>query len=38
LKPKKYANQGRKNTTTTTIQADLGSDFVDKTKIVAMEI
>jgi hypothetical protein len=38
LKPNKYANQGRKKTTTATVQLDLGSDSDDETKIVAMGI
>jgi hypothetical protein len=38
LKPKKYANQGRKNTTAATVQVDLGSDSGDETKVVAMGI
>jgi hypothetical protein len=38
LKPKKYVNQGRKNTTTAIVQVDLGSDFGDETKIGAMGI
>jgi hypothetical protein len=31
LKPKKYANQGRNNTTAVTVQVDLGSDSNDET-------
>jgi hypothetical protein len=38
LKPKKYANQGRKNTISATIQVDLGSDSGDDTQVVAMGI
>ena len=38
LKPNKYANQGRKKTTTAIVQVDLGLDSDDETKIVAMGI
>jgi hypothetical protein len=38
LKPKNFSNHGRKNTTTTTVQVDLGSDFGDETQVVAMGI
>jgi hypothetical protein len=38
LKPRKYDNQGRNNTTIATLQVDLGSDSDDETKIVAMGI
>jgi hypothetical protein len=38
LKPKKYVNQGRKNTIVATIQVDLGSDSGDDTQVVAMGI
>jgi hypothetical protein len=38
MKPKKYANQGRKKTTPTTVQVDLGSDSGDETWVVAMGI
>jgi hypothetical protein len=38
LKPKKFANHERKNTTAVTIQMDLGSDSGDETQVVAMGI
>jgi hypothetical protein len=38
LKPKKYANQGRNNTTVVIVQVDLGSDYGDETRVVAMGI
>jgi hypothetical protein len=38
MKPKMYANQGRKNTTTAIVQVDLGSDSGDETMVVAMGI
>jgi hypothetical protein len=38
LKPKKYANQGRKNTTDATFNVDIGSNFGDETQVVAMGI
>jgi hypothetical protein len=38
LKPKKYANHGRKNTPAVTVQVDLGSDSGDETQVVAMGI
>jgi hypothetical protein len=38
MKPNKYANQGRKNTTAATVQVDLGSDSGDETQVVAMGI
>jgi hypothetical protein len=38
LKTKKYANQGRKNTTTTIVQVDMGSESRDETKILTMGI
>jgi hypothetical protein len=38
LKPKKYANSRRKNTTAMTFQVDLGSDCGDETQVIAMGI
>jgi hypothetical protein len=38
LKPKKFVNHGRKNTTATTVQVDHGLDSDDDTQVVAMGI
>jgi hypothetical protein len=38
LKPKKFVNHRRKNTTAATVQVDLGSDSGDETQVVAMGI
>jgi hypothetical protein len=38
LKPKKFANHGRKNNTVATVQVDLGLDSGDETQVVAMGI
>jgi hypothetical protein len=38
LKPKNYANHGRRNTIAMTVQVDLGSYSGDETQVVAMGI
>jgi hypothetical protein len=38
MKPKKFANHGRKKPTAVTIQVDLGSDSGDETQVLAMGI